>query len=168
MTGLTLGTDGEPEMDDPILDLLFDIIHLLLDLLQPTPSNPASTVGVTVRGGQSMPTSITIDDTAGKASFAWTDDHGDTTAAPAGVTVVLASDNTAVATLAADPATADTYDITPVSLGTFNVTLTATDASGAAATYPDGPNAGQPVSAAPAAVSVVAGPAASLVLTTNP
>ncbi len=127
---------------------------------------PATHLVITINQGEPMPgVAISIDDTAGKASYEWLDDHGDVTtdvpvsADGGAVTVSLSSDNPAVATLATDPndATGKTFDITPVAVGDFNVVASAVDDQGAAANFADG----QPITGSTAA-SVVPGPAASL------
>ena len=109
--------------------------------------------------------SISIDDTTGAASVTWEDDHGDTdAAAPLGndglpVVVTFGTDNAGVATITAAGA------LTPVAEGSANVTVAVTNATdGTPANFADG----QPITATPAPFSIVAGPAASLVVNVAP
>jgi hypothetical protein len=103
--------------------------------------------------GENMPGTITIDTTNETALVSFVDDHGDPTAAPAGVVATFASDNEAVATVAADANNPLQADITPTGLGTANISCafngTALEANGSPIADP-----------ASVAVTVVAGPAA--------
>lgn len=143
--------------------------ELINRLVEHRHSRPASSILVNLKGAIPMPVAISIDDVNGTATFEWADDHGDTDALPAlsadggPITVTLASDNPAVATLAAGPAQPGVpVPIAPVAEGTFNVTLTAVDDQSNPATFIAGPSAGQPITAAPAAASIIAGAASQL------
>ncbi len=112
-----------------------------------------------------MPASISIDDTTGAASVVWEDDHGDVASVPTGndgnpVAVTFSVDNPGVATIDAASGV-----LTPVAEGDANVSVAVTNATdGTPASFADG----VAISAAPAAFSVVAGPAAQLVLSVSP
>lgn len=117
-----------------------------------------------------MAGSITIDDTKGAAVLGFVDDHNDPTGPPAGdgsgIVVTFSSDNDAVATAGASVAGTDaagngTFDgpLTPVALGTCNIGVTIANASGTPLTLADGVTAFPDI--APAALTVVAGPAAA-------
>ncbi len=112
-----------------------------------------------------MPGTITVDTTNETATLAFVDDKGDTNAAaPAGVVVSFASDNTAVATIAVDASNPLVGDITPVAEGTANISATLANADGSPVLEADGVTP-FPVPA-PVTVTVTAGAAVgdSLVL----
>lgn len=102
-------------------------------------------------GGDSVDPVITVDTTDGSVTLAFTDDKGDPTAAPDGVTVSYSIDNTSVCTVAADATNPLEGDLSPVAIGSFNLSASVTGS------YANGNPIGNP---APYAGTIVAGAAA--------
>jgi hypothetical protein len=104
--------------------------------------------------GADMAGQITVDTTNETAWIDFVDDHGNTTAAPAGAVISFTSSDETVLTVAADATNPLQVDITPVGLGTASITAssngTALEADGVTP-IPD---------AAPVSVTVSAGAAA--------
>ncbi len=112
------------------------------------------------RKGNAM-TDISIDHTAATITVSFVDTHGEPTTAPADLgTLTFTSDNPSVATVVADPYNPLVGKITPVGVGTVNLGIEPLlDRSGVAVSLP---------TPAPTPITVVAGAAASVVLTISP
>lgn len=121
-----------------------------LPISPPTNSATGNRLIVSI-GGDSVDPVITVDTTDGTVTLAFTDDKGDPTAAPAGVTVTYSIDGTSVCTVAADATNPLEGDLTPVAIGSFNLSASVTG------TYANGNPIGNP---APYAGTIVAGAAA--------
>lgn len=143
--------------------LLQETNDLLTKILTSEQPSPATHLVLTITTqGDNMPvaTDVIVDtDGSAKVVASWLDALDQAAAAPANAAaLVYGSDNPAVATV--DPASGD---VTPVSVGSFNGTVAAPlDTSGNPLLEADGVT---PFPApAPAPASIVAGPAASLVV----
>jgi hypothetical protein len=104
---------------------------------------------------------ISIDNTAATITVSFVDNHGGSTTAPADLAApVFTSDNPSVATVSADPYNPLVGKITPVAVGSANLGIDPLlDHSGGVVPLP---------TPAPTSITVVAGAAASVVLTITP
>lgn len=148
------------------------IAALQAELAGNTPApRPVASVSILIGGQHPMGVvNISVDDTTGKATAQFEDDHGDVVAAPAGAVLTWTSDNASAVTVAADPtdptgATAHLSVAAGATAGmSANIGLGIADASGNPITAPDG----TALAATPVQVDLVAGPAAQVVLSVAP
>ncbi|MGH9060161.1 MAG: hypothetical protein ACRDZY_11705, partial [Acidimicrobiales bacterium] len=128
----------------------------------PPPVATVTKAVLSIKGGD-MAGTITVDTTNEVVNLSYEDDKGDPTAAPAGASVVFASDNPAVLTVGTPTATATgfTAPLTPVAPGSYNLSATQSGAVEADGTTPI-------PDPAPFAGTVVAGPASQAVLAESP
>ena len=154
--------------DDETRELIHTLITVLkgpieVKIIGTTPTQPVATRAVLViKKEQSMPGAITVDTTNETVTLEFTDDKGDTAAAPvsasgSALVVTFTSDNTAAATVATDATNPLQGDITPVAVGSANIGATFAYADGTPVLEADGVTAFP--TPAPAAVTVSAGAA---------
>jgi hypothetical protein len=123
------------------------------------PPAPTATRAVLTLGGKPMPAALTVDSVNQSLSLDYEDDKGDKTAAPAGASVVFASDTPASADVAAATPTATGFTaaitVGIIGAGNFSVVQTGAFEGDGVTPIPD---------PAPEPFTVVAGPANQAVL----